>query len=212
MSESPVRQQERSRLSTARLLDAAAVLIAERGYAGTTLALIGQRAGYSHGLVSRRFGSKEGLLWALVERYAVAWSHEILSPRLSTLGATDALHAVIESLRLSARESTTRMNALYSLMFQALQPIPMLREHMQQLHRDDRAFVHDLVERGVREGDIDPATDVAAVARLYIGALRGAAFQALLDPDHVDLDDAFADLHLLIDGLVPAPGASRRRT
>jgi len=47
------------------LLDAAADLIAEGGYEAMTLAAVGERAGYSRGLVTARFGSKDQLLEAL---------------------------------------------------------------------------------------------------------------------------------------------------
>jgi len=70
----PVAKQARAEVSTRRLLDAARDLIAEVGYHRATLALIAQRAGYSHGLVTRRFGSKENLLYVLVERMTVTWA------------------------------------------------------------------------------------------------------------------------------------------
>jgi AcrR family transcriptional regulator len=43
-------------VSTRRLIQAAAELLTERGYERTTLAAIGERAGYSAGLVTGRFG------------------------------------------------------------------------------------------------------------------------------------------------------------
>src|ERR1700748_893308 len=60
-------QAERAAESDRRLLRAALKLIAERGYRNTSLAAIGEEAGYSRGLVNDRFGSKAGLLWALVK-------------------------------------------------------------------------------------------------------------------------------------------------
>ena len=56
------RQRERSERSTRALLDAAGEVIAEVGYGNMTLAAVGERAGYSRGLVTARFGSKEKLL------------------------------------------------------------------------------------------------------------------------------------------------------
>ena len=51
-------QKRRSDLSTSELLRAAARLIAEKGYGRTSLVEIATEAGYSHGLVTIRFGSK----------------------------------------------------------------------------------------------------------------------------------------------------------
>ncbi|WP_141014684.1 TetR/AcrR family transcriptional regulator [Nocardioides sambongensis] len=52
-------QAERSNESRRRLIEAAITLLAERGYAGASLAAIGERAGVSRGLVTHHFGSKE---------------------------------------------------------------------------------------------------------------------------------------------------------
>jgi AcrR family transcriptional regulator len=55
-------QRERTEESAQRLLDAAIELIAEKGFDRTTVAEIGERAGYSRSMVRARYGSKEALL------------------------------------------------------------------------------------------------------------------------------------------------------
>src|ERR1700722_3737244 len=55
-------QRERSEQSASRLLEAAIELIAEKGFERTTVAEIGERAGYSRSMVRARYGSKEALL------------------------------------------------------------------------------------------------------------------------------------------------------
>ena len=59
-------QHERTAESTQRLTDAAIALIAEKGFNNTTLAEIGERAGYSRSMVQFRFGTKEGFLESLL--------------------------------------------------------------------------------------------------------------------------------------------------
>ena len=54
-------QAERAAASDRAMIDAAIELILERGTARTTLAAIGERAGYSRGLATYRYGSKSGL-------------------------------------------------------------------------------------------------------------------------------------------------------
>ncbi len=53
----------------ARLLEAAALLYARRGFAGATLDEIASEAGFTKGALYAHFGSKENLLVALVEEY-----------------------------------------------------------------------------------------------------------------------------------------------
>jgi AcrR family transcriptional regulator len=74
-------QAERVAASDKALLAAAIELIAERGYERTTLALIGERAGYSRGLVTQRFGSKEKLLWAVIKQMLDRFSTQNLHER-----------------------------------------------------------------------------------------------------------------------------------
>src|SRR5262245_31521106 len=75
-------QAARSALSGNRLMEATLALIAERGYHHASLQAIGARAGYSRGLVSHRFGSKEGLVWAIFERTLADWRATTLVPRV----------------------------------------------------------------------------------------------------------------------------------
>lgn len=201
----PVTKQARSELSTSRLLDAAADLIAEGGYERMTLAAIGDRAGYSHGMVTARFGSKEGLLWALVERMVVDWQGGELREAVGDRTGAAAVRAMLAEVQTSWRRSPNRMRALYILMFEALLPVPLLQQRMVELHRDLRRAVRRAVESGIDEGAVGPGVDAEAVARLVVGGLRGAAYQSMLDPEDVIVERALDDLGVLVEALLPAP-------
>ncbi|HKC50872.1 MAG TPA: helix-turn-helix domain-containing protein, partial [Myxococcota bacterium] len=77
------RQAERRTLSARRLLDAATQLIAEQGFSRTTLAQIGEKAGYSRGLVNERFGSKSELVRVLAGEFQTYFAHDRLEPALA---------------------------------------------------------------------------------------------------------------------------------
>ncbi|MFF7477021.1 TetR family transcriptional regulator [Streptomyces sp. NPDC008092] len=205
----PETKQERAAVSTGKLLDAAANLVAERGYERTTLAAIGDRAGYTHGLVTARFGSKEGLLWALIERMVVDWSKDHLAYELQGTSGADAIHGLVREMRKSWRAKSQHMKALYVLMFEALLPVPLLNERMRELHRSQRAGLEKTINAAMAAGTVSPDVDSAAVARLIVGALRGAAYQAMLDPREVPIKRALEDVDMLIDALLPPPGAAR---
>ncbi|MHB8695521.1 MAG: TetR/AcrR family transcriptional regulator [Solirubrobacteraceae bacterium] len=81
-----------SRRSTAEvrtlILDAAAELFAERGYAQTTMRAVAGRAGISLSVLYRQFPSKEGLFSATLldpflasfEQFAAAWGGQVENP------------------------------------------------------------------------------------------------------------------------------------
>lgn len=101
----PRTQRDRSDLSTHRLLEATAALISERGYERTTVADVGRRAGYSHGLVTRRFGSKANLFIALVERMTVRFGHEHLFDLVGDRVGVEALQHIAREIAHDARRT-----------------------------------------------------------------------------------------------------------
>jgi AcrR family transcriptional regulator len=77
-------RQARSQETLDRLLDAAEQLVAEKGFEDATLAELVRRAGSSVGAFYARFRDKDGLLYALYERYleqAIATADVALDPR-----------------------------------------------------------------------------------------------------------------------------------
>jgi AcrR family transcriptional regulator len=199
---SPVPKQVRSELSTRALLDAAADLIAEVGYERASLAAIGERAGYSHGLVTRRFGSKENMLWTLVERMTLKWGEQEFQPAFGDRVGAEAIAAIIDAIRDSIRRSPRELRALYSLMFDALKPIPVLHEQMVSMHRGFRRTVEGHIHEGINTGSIPRTVDPAGIARLVQSCLRGAAYQWILDPDDFPIDQALADLKVTMETLL----------
>ena len=187
----PETKQLRSELSTRRLLEAASVLIAEQGYDRTTLAAIGRRAGYSHGLVTQRFGSKEGLLAALIEYSTGAW--DAMTARSAGDGGIgpEALVAMIDAVRRNIREAPDMMRGLYALIFEAFKPIPTLNGEMSALHDQVRKQLERDIRRGVAAGTIRKV-DPKAYAPYFLGVLRGFEFQWLLAPDAFDIDKSLA--------------------
>lgn len=59
-------QQERSRATRQKLLDAAIVCLAELGWAGTTVVVVAERAGVSRGAAQHHFPTRETLVTAAV--------------------------------------------------------------------------------------------------------------------------------------------------
>jgi AcrR family transcriptional regulator len=186
-------QAERTALSEDRLLGAALRLISERGYDRTTLQAIGAEAGYSRGLVSHRFGSKEGLLWALLERMFGHWSTDSLNPAVGGQVGIAALHAAVEAMRHSVHARPERLRAFYALLFESLGPLPVLRPKVAEFHRRQRDGVARWIQDGIAAGTVRADVDAAAQAALFMSAIRGAAYQWLIDPE-VDIDAIYDEI------------------
>jgi AcrR family transcriptional regulator len=64
-------QQDRSRATRQRLLEAAIECLAEHGWAGSTVAVVAERAGVTRGALQHHFPTREDLFTAAVEHVAV---------------------------------------------------------------------------------------------------------------------------------------------
>ena len=67
------RREELGVESRRKIVDAAAALMAERGFAGTSIAAVSERSGLPSGSIYWHFESKEALLGAVVEEGARRW-------------------------------------------------------------------------------------------------------------------------------------------
>ncbi|NED14640.1 TetR/AcrR family transcriptional regulator [Streptomyces sp. SID9124] len=67
---SPGPKQDRSRATRRRLLEAAVACLAEHGWAGSTVAVVAERAGVSRGAAQHHFPTREDLFTAAVEYVA----------------------------------------------------------------------------------------------------------------------------------------------
>ncbi|WP_418957680.1 TetR/AcrR family transcriptional regulator [Streptomyces tritici] len=72
-------KQDRSRATRQRLLQAAVACLAERGWAGSTVAVVAERAGVSRGAAQHHFPTREDLFTAAVEYVAEERSHALRS-------------------------------------------------------------------------------------------------------------------------------------
>jgi AcrR family transcriptional regulator len=93
-------RQARSQATVGAILDAAARVLIERGYAATNTNLVAERAGVSVGSLYQYFPNKEALITALHERHSRQMDAVITEAfaRSEPLGFEEALTAIIEGV------------------------------------------------------------------------------------------------------------------
>jgi AcrR family transcriptional regulator len=189
------KQHLRTARSTNALLDATSELITEGGFASLTFAAIGERAGYSRGMVTARFGSKEGLIEALIDRIVTRWSHRNVLPLTAGKLGLEGMSILLDAIRRQAAKDPRGLRVLYALMFESLGPDEALRTRFAKLHDTMRSDFAAIVTKGRRDGSIGDGLRAAREAALIIAGLRGIGYQWLLDPERFDPVDALAYLH-----------------
>ena len=169
-------QTERKQDAEQRLLDSAVELIGQKGVNGMTLSEVGEMAGYSRGLVSHHYGSREAFLrvvaQSLRQRFVDAEQQTHHEPGL------DALIANVE-LYLSGTGPTSR--AVNVMLTEAIVGGGSLLEDMRAFTATSRKFFANQIRQGIERGEMRKDLDPDAQAVMILGMLRGVAAQALLD-------------------------------
>jgi AcrR family transcriptional regulator len=196
--EVPSRQELRAERSTEALLDAAAGLVAEGGLAATTFAAIGERAGYSRGLVTARFGSKTGLVDALIRRVWNGLRAAGIVPLRRRATGLESLIGLVEGIHGQAVENERDMRAMNALIFEALGADDGLRVRMAAFGEAMRTEVADALRRGIDDGSVRSIVDPGRDAAVVTSALLGIAYQWLLEADGFDVDAAYGALGDLV--------------
>ncbi|MFI5807245.1 TetR/AcrR family transcriptional regulator [Streptomyces sp. NPDC051561] len=80
-------KQDRSRATRQRLLEAAVACLAERGWAGSTVSVVAEKAGVSRGAAQHHFPTREDLFTAAVEYVAEERSVALRALPGNTVGA-----------------------------------------------------------------------------------------------------------------------------
>ena len=179
-------QAERRGQSDRRMLRAAERLIARRGVAGTSLADVGLAAGYSRGLPVERFGSKIGLVKAVLEAMD-GWFRTHLARLLEGKKGLAALELRIDAHLGSAQRSASATAALYSIYLESLFIMPELQDGVARFTRQWRDGIAGDLAEAQRLGEIDRDVDCVAEASFLLAAMRGLMVQYLMDRSTADL-------------------------
>jgi AcrR family transcriptional regulator len=166
-------------------MEAAARLFARRGIDQTSLADIGEEAGYSRGLVNHHFGSKA----VLVERLTADAQRSFVAglPPTDPGGEIDTLVGIAGAYLELVSRDTTKSRAFFVMWGAALPVDALLRAVFVTGDARSRDGIADIVRAGQRHGAIDPEIDASGFAVAFVGLVRGITAQFLVDPDGVDM-------------------------
>ncbi len=179
-------QAERRAESERQILQAAAILFGRQGYTATTLEQIGREAGYSSALVSLRFGSKEGIVEAIVARLQTRAGDEVFEPENGVAGLA-GLNRIFTGYSELLRDAEHWMRALFMLMADSLGPLNAKIDLFRAGNDRFAAAIEQAVREGRDAGEIRADVDPAETAFQVLAAVRGATLLWLLDPGNVDV-------------------------
>jgi AcrR family transcriptional regulator len=213
------RRHKQGEESRQRILDAVIHIAAERGYEGTTVALVSERSGLPVSSIYWHFGKKDDLIAAVIQRSFDEWEAGLDEPlELSEdMSRRELITAVLrhEAGSLAEHPDFLRFGLMLALEERAREPKArriFLTVRRRSLERIERGFRLFLAIEGV-----DDENYARQGAVLTMAAVDGLFIARRVNPE-VDLDAHFrmlaAALELLFDerveeltGEPPLPGA-----
>ncbi len=166
--------QERLDATRAAIVAAAQALVAERGYAGCSVALVATSAGVATGTVYRHFPDK-GALFAEVFRTATQREVDAVAAAAAKPGTVaERVEASVETF---ARRALKAPRLAYALIAEPVDPrVEAERLTYRRAYRDIFAA---LIDDAVAAGDLPPQD-----AQVSAAAVVGAMAEALVVPLH----------------------------
>jgi AcrR family transcriptional regulator len=171
-------RQKRSRDTYERVLDVAAKIFGELGYAGTTTNKIAEAAGISIGTLYHYIPDKDALLASLTERHLASGAESIMAAfgrlREQQPGLEESLREVIEmSVRMHVEEPH-----LHRLLYDSA---PRSEELQKRLREADAAVADEVAWHLERLGVAN--RDRALVASMLVAGVEAQVHRALIDAD-----------------------------
>lgn len=169
-----------------------------KGFTETTVDDIAQDATVSRGSLFWHFGTKEQLLWAVVEETFVTWVQAGMVADVGDAQGLDALRQALASHRRMVREHRDVWRLYHVLLGEALGPRAALAERFLALHGTLRGRVRAWITQGVASGELSCA-DPATTSIVLTAAVSGLVGHWLLDTDALDFDRAYDELERIVE-------------
>lgn len=167
------------------MLNAAIDLVIEHGTDKTTLAMIGEKAGYSRGLATYRFGSKAGLFDTLCKAISRDWLEYLKSGVGDKIGI-DAMCSALDTIRRFVTENPREGRALQILYAGAASPTSEFRDTAIGIHKRQRSDVAEWIRQGQEGGGVRSDVDADEAASQYVSYITGMTYLWLISPDTFD--------------------------
>ncbi|HYH50150.1 MAG TPA: TetR/AcrR family transcriptional regulator [Acidimicrobiia bacterium] len=213
VAEAPASRPRKSDATRQRILDAAAKVFRDKGYAGARLTDIAAAAGMQAGSLYYHFASREELVEEVL-RAGVEEALEFIRREVEALPpeapATERLRTAIRSHLLMVLEIGDYTSANIRILGQ-------LPEEIRKRHLVDQrqlgAYMQQLLEAARQAGEIRADVDLSVIRMLVFGALNWAV-EWYQPGGRVTADEvANAFLAMIFEGLgtAPAKSAAARR-
>ena len=163
-------------------------VIAERGVTGMSFAEIGSVSGYSRGIGSHYFGTKENLLVCLLRDVGEQFNAALRTAAFVEAKGLDQLVNYIELYFERAKSRPQVARALQLMRAESLTAAPPFQQAVKEANLAAFESIREMLLTARDDGSVRKDVDIDAHAGLIVGGLRGIVGQYLADPHGFDMD------------------------
>jgi AcrR family transcriptional regulator len=187
---------EKSAVSSSQIVQAAIRVLAQKGYARTSLLDIAREAGMSKGALHYHFPTKEALLAIVLETACTAVAQRTDAAWQDGENPLVALRMGVRVLWDVRAARSDEALVVADLLAQSLHD-PSLRPQLARFFAIGSQQVADYVTTHLPALGLEPTIPLPILSRIIVGMLDGLMLQVYVDPDALDPDevvDAFVTM------------------
>ncbi len=182
----------------AMIIEKAAALFNQQGYAGSSMSDIMQVTRLQKGGIYNHFRSKDDLalqafdyaVSQIQKRYREAWA--------SKQHAVERLQAIVDVFRIYINNPENPIIKggcpLLNTAIESDDAHPALKARAQQAMDSWRLLFRRIIEKGLKKGEVNPNIDADEVASIMISLLEGSIMMSKLNDDSIHLERAIKHL------------------
>jgi len=175
-------KQQRSERTRAALIEAATALLLDRGYEGTTLALLAQRVRMTKGAIYHHFADKEALLRAVVEHVRRTWEREVGAHIPQAGDALERLGALFDHQARLIDEEPSLCLLVTGLTLQSRSLGRELTDAVEGITADLTELVRGIIGEGQRSGTVRDDLEAKDLARSIVAVVKAISCSRATDP------------------------------
>lgn len=162
-----------------QIVASAITVFGEVGFAGGSIRTIAERVGVSHVTLLQHFGSKEGLLMAVLQE----WDRQTVEARLTDVAGLDYFRRLPEVIGAHL-QNRGLLELFTTIAAEASSPSHPAHASIQRRYTDNIATLAGHLQQAVDAGDVAAftTTEIEREVRLVTAVLDGIGLQWLLDP------------------------------
>jgi TetR/AcrR family transcriptional regulator, cholesterol catabolism regulator len=175
-------KQQQSERTRATLIGAATTLLLDKGYEGTTLALLAQEVRMTKGAIYHHYADKEALLRAVMEHVRRTWEREVGAHIPQAGDALERLGALFDhQARLIDKEPSLCL-LVTGLTLQSRSLGRELAAVVEGITADLGKLVRSILADGQRAGTVRTDLDARDIARSVVAIVKAISCSRATDP------------------------------